>query len=102
MNEYTRKIPKKYKIRFKGREWAESALTGTQGWCEWHHIFPGPDRIFSDYYGLVAQILITEHRAITEGKAPEWDEQLRQQAQRKYEEHYTRQQWRTNFRKSYL
>lgn len=72
---------------------------------ERHHIFGGACRSNSEARGFVVPLRPDLHpNGVHAGKnAKEIDLQLKQMAQRYYEEHYgTRDEFRSEFRKSYL
>lgn len=90
----------------------QSILTGDMESCmvcgklhpECHHVFFGPNRKWSDKYGLVVPLCNEHHRGsdISPHFNREFDLQLKQYAQERFEEEYPELSFREIFGRNYL
>ena len=77
-------------------------LCGSYNGIQEHHIFGGPDRKASEKFGLKVHLCYLCHDRVhgKDGKA--LMQNLHEIGQRAFEETYSREQFRKEFRKSYL
>lgn len=77
-------------------------LCGSYNGIQEHHIFGGPDRKVAEKYGLKVHLCVLCHTRVhgKDGKA--LMQNLHEIGQRAFEETYSRDQFRKEFRKSYL
>ena len=90
----------------------QSILTGDMETCmvcgkphpEVHHVLFGPNRKWSDKYGLVVPLCAEHHRGsdLSPHFNRDFDLQLKQYAQERFEEEYPELSFREIFGKNYL
>lgn len=68
-----------------------------------HHIFGGPDRKWSEKYGLTIRVCHEDHDKIHNGKeSKKRMDALHKLGQEKFEARYSHEEWMERFRKNYL
>ena len=101
MNPLTLKIPKNYKIRYKGFFDETCSECDEWKWCCWHHLIHGKNRrTYSDYYDLVKPVCIDCHDRIHH--LHELDNKYKIIGQEMFEEEYTRQDFGMIFGRNYI
>ena len=83
----------------------QCAVCGRRYPLQWHHIIHGTaNRLMSDRYGCTCWLCMSCHDHLHNDPAPYWrdiDEQLKQAAQRQFENIYSREKWMEIFKKNY-
>lgn len=70
---------------------------------DWHHLCGGPDRKWSEKYGLKIHVCHECHMKIHNGKeSRDRMDALHKLAQEKFEAIYSHEEWMERFRKNYL
>lgn len=101
MNAFTTKIPKKYKIRYKGQT-NDHCQECNKPHAQHHHATFGKNRrIWSDYYDLVYPLCTDCHDRLHR-HGGELREKYEKLAQTEYEKYNTREQFIQNFGRNYL
>lgn len=77
-------------------------LCGSHNGIQEHHIFGGPDRKVSERYGLKVHLCYLCHDRVHGKNGKALMQQLHEIGQRAYEETRSRENFRKEFRKSYL
>ena len=77
-------------------------LCGSYNGIQEHHIFGGPDRQVSEKYGLKVHLCYLCHGHVHGKDGRAMMQHLHEIGQRAFEETYDREQFRKEFRKSYL
>lgn len=77
-------------------------ICGSYQMIQEHHIFGGPDRNAAEKHGLKVHLCLFCHNRVHGMHGKELMQELHEIGQREFEKTHTREQFRKEFRKSYL